>query len=80
MMVHPEFWGLGIGSLLMKAILEQAERRLGLTRIELQVHTDNVAGIRLYDNFGFVIEGTKRLHSYGDGGWVDTYLMARLTN
>ncbi|MGD8805826.1 MAG: GNAT family N-acetyltransferase [Chloroflexota bacterium] len=78
MMVHPDYWGLGIGSSLMEAILDWADRKLSLTRIELQVHTDNAAGIRLYEKFGFAIEGTKRFQTYGDGGWIDTYFMARI--
>ncbi len=78
MMVHPDFWGLGVGSRLMEALLDRAEKSLNLARIELEVHTDNPAGIRLYEKFGFVIEGTKRFHSYGGGGWSDTYFMARL--
>lgn len=78
MMVHPDFWDQGVGSRLLEEVLSLADRELQLTRIELQVHTDNVAGIRLYEKYGFAIEGTKRLHTYGAGGWADTYFMARI--
>lgn len=78
MMVHPDYWGMGVGSRLMAAILEKANRELSLARIELQVHTDNIAGIRLYEKFDFVVEGTKRFHTFGGGGWTDTYFMARI--
>lgn len=78
MMVHPDFWGKGIGTCLMKSILELADNWLNLQRIDLEVNTDNSAGIRLYKKFGFVIEGTKRNHIYGDGRWADSYFMARL--
>jgi putative acetyltransferase len=78
MMVSPDYWGLGIGSRLMAAVLELADNWLNLKRVELEVHTDNPAAVHLYEKFGFEIEGTKRFHSFGDGRWTDTYLMSRL--
>ncbi|MEW5987789.1 MAG: GNAT family N-acetyltransferase [Chloroflexota bacterium] len=78
MMVHPDYWGQGIGTRLMEAILDLADNWLNLKRVELDVNTDNPAGIRLYKKMGFVIEGTKRKHAYGDGRWADSYFMARI--
>lgn len=78
MMVHPNFWGQGIGSRLMEAILDLADNWLNLKRVELEVNIDNPAAIRLYEKFGFVAEGTKRMHTYGDGRWADSYFMARI--
>ncbi len=78
MKVHSAYWGLGIGSLLVKSVTNLADNWLKTTRIELDVNTDNPAAIHLYQKFGFVIEGTKRLHGYGDGRWADSYFMARI--
>lgn len=78
MMVAPDYWGLGIGSRLMAAVVDLADNWLNIKRLELEVHTDNPAAVHLYEKFGFEIEGTKRFHTYGDGRWTDTYLMARL--
>lgn len=78
MMVHPDYWGKGIGTKLMEAVLDLADNWLNLKRVELEVNTDNPAGIRLYEKFGFVIEGTKRFHTYGDGRWADSHVMARI--
>ena len=78
MMVHPDFWGQGIGSRLMEAVLDLADNWLNLKRVELEVNIDNPAAIRLYEKFGFVVEGTKRMHAYGDGRWADSYFMARI--
>lgn len=78
MMVHPDYWSQGIGSKLMDAILNIADNWLNLKRVELEVHTDNPAGVHLYRKFGFEIEGTKRFQSLGDGRWTDSYFMARL--
>jgi L-phenylalanine/L-methionine N-acetyltransferase len=78
MMVHPGFWGVGVGSALMRQMIDLADNWLNLKRVELDVNTDNPAGLRLYDKFGFVIEGTRRMHVYGDGRWADSYFMARV--
>jgi GNAT superfamily N-acetyltransferase len=75
---NPEYWGMSIGTQLMDAILDLADNWLNLKRVELEVNTDNPAGVRLYEKSGFVIEGTKRFHTYGDGRWADSYFMARV--
>ena len=70
--------GQGIGSALMQAILAQADNWLNILRIELTVYTDNAAALRLYQKFGFVIEGTHRAFALRDGVYVDAHAMARL--
>ena len=67
-----------IGTALMEAAVDLADNWLGLTRIELEVYTDNWAGIALYEKFGFEIEGTHRRFAFRDGEYVDAYSMARL--
>lgn len=76
--VHPDYWGRGVGSALMEAVVDLADKWLNLKRVELDVNVDNAAGIRLYENFGFEVEGTRRFHAYGDGRWADSYFMARI--
>jgi putative acetyltransferase len=78
MMVHPDFHNRGVGSALIAAALNLADNWLNLTRVDLQVYTDNPAAIHLYKKFGFEIEGTLRRFSYRDGQYVDSYTMARL--
>ncbi|MBK8905835.1 MAG: GNAT family N-acetyltransferase [Anaerolineaceae bacterium] len=78
MMVHPAYWGQGIGSRLMAAITDLADNWLNVVRLELEVNVDNPAGVRLYEKFGFVIEGTKRWHAFGDGRLADSHFMARV--
>ncbi len=78
MMVHPDYWSMGIGSQLMAGLLEIADNWLGLTRIELEVNTDNPSAVNLYKKFGFEIEGTHKLHAFGNGRWADSHFMARL--
>ncbi|MGI8690871.1 MAG: GNAT family N-acetyltransferase [Thermomicrobiales bacterium] len=78
MAVHDDFQGQRVGSALMAAMLELADRWLDLRRIELQVYADNAAAVHLYEKFGFVIEGSLRAYAYRSGAYVDTYAMARL--
>ena len=68
----------GVGSRLMAALLDVADRWLGCLRIELEVYTDNVAAIALYRKFGFEHEGTHRAFALRNGRYVDCHTMARL--
>ena len=78
MAVRDDWHGKGAGSALMGAAIDLADKWLNLTRLELDVYTDNEPAIRLYKKFGFVIEGTLVRYAYRDGQYVDTYAMARL--
>jgi len=70
--------GRGVGSALMAALLDAADRWLGCLRIELTVYTDNAGAIALYRKFGFEIEGTHRAYALRDGSYADVHAMARL--
>ncbi len=78
MMVHPAYWGRGIGRQLMAAITDLADNWLNIKRLELEVNVDNPAGVRLYEKFGFLIQGTKRWHAFGDGRLADSHFMGRI--
>lgn len=76
--VHDEWQGKGIGTALMHAAIDFADKWLNLTRLELEVYTDNEPAIHLYERFGFEREGTLRQYAFRDGRYVDSYMMARL--
>lgn len=78
MCVSPAWWGRGVGSELMRRLLEWADNWAGLLRIELGVFTDNARAIALYRKFGFELEGTQRAWALRDGAYVDSLMMARL--
>ncbi len=75
--IHDQWQGQGVGSALMKAAINLADRWLNLTRLELTVFTDNEPAIRLYERAGFKIEGRFRKFAFRDGEFVDAYAMAR---
>jgi L-phenylalanine/L-methionine N-acetyltransferase len=78
MFVHDAYQGRGIGTLLMEALIDAADRWLGLVRVELEVYPDNERAVRLYERFGFQVEGRKRLNTWRDGRYVDSLVMGRL--
>jgi putative acetyltransferase len=78
MAVHDQWQGQGIGTALVKAAIELADRWLNLRRLELIAYTDNERALGLYKKFGFEIEGLLRRYAFRDGAFVDAYLLARL--
>lgn len=76
--VHDRFQGQGIGSQLLAAAVDMADNWLNLSRLELEVYTDNQAALALYRKFGFVIEGEAVEHAFRNGELVNSYFMARL--
>jgi len=69
--------GRGIGSALMERTLADAKAK-GFTRIELTVRVDNERAKKLYEKFGFSVEGLCRRHMRVHGEYKDSYLMALL--
>ena len=78
MMVRDDWHGKGVGTAMMRAVIDLADKWLNLARIELTVFTDNESAIALYRKFGFEIEGTHRKYAFRDGDFVDAYAMARI--
>jgi putative acetyltransferase len=76
--VHEEWQGKGVGTALIRAIVDLADHWVNLTRLELEVFVDNETAIRLYERFGFQVEGTLRQHAFRDGQYVDSMVMGRL--
>jgi L-phenylalanine/L-methionine N-acetyltransferase len=78
MTVAKAWQGRGVGSALMAALTDYADRWAGVLRVELNVYTDNARAIALYRRFGFVEEGIGRAYALRDGVYVDALMMARL--
>ncbi|THK37415.1 GNAT family N-acetyltransferase [Ensifer sp. MPMI2T] len=78
MSVHDDYRRRGIGRALLEALINAADRWLGISRIELTVFTDNEAAIGLYRQAGFVTEGVLKSWALRDGALADVLVMARL--
>lgn len=70
--------GRGVGSVLMREMINLCDNWLRIERIELTVFADNPSALALYRKFGFEIEGTGRKFALRNGEYVDAYYMARM--
>ena len=77
-LVHTGYQDQGVGTALMKTLLDLADNWLMLVRVELEVFADNARAIHLYEKFGFEKEGLMRMTAVRGGTYMDEYKMARL--
>ena len=78
--LHQDFHGVGLGTAMMKRLLKLA-REQGMHKITLYVVADNQIAIRLYQKFGFEIEGRIRDSFFGeDGKYHDMLVMGKILN
>jgi phosphinothricin acetyltransferase len=69
--------GLGIGTLLLRALV-QASEAAGVWTLQASVFPENVASIRVHLAAGFREVGRReRIGRYSDGRWRDTVLLER---
>jgi RimJ/RimL family protein N-acetyltransferase len=75
--VAKSHWGQGIATAMVQDAVSWATTA-GVTRLELTVHTTNLAAIAVYLRCGFEVEGRRRRSLLVDGAHVDEYLMSWL--
>lgn len=51
--------GRGIGKFLMSELLARA-KMLGVKSVTLEVRSDNIPALNMYESFGFTVEGVRR--------------------
>ena len=72
-----DYWNLGIGGRMMEECIKWCKEH-GVTQIELDVVKNNDRAVKMYQNFGFEIIGTKEnALRYQDGTYADEYLMVK---
>jgi len=71
----PDYREKGIGQRLIAEVL-RASRACGLERVELAVFADNMRARRLYEKFGFIVEGVRPRRAKIDGRYIDEVLMS----
>lgn len=75
--VARDYWGMGIGSSLMKLALDQAKEN-GFEQLELGVCSDNERAIYLYQKYGFQQCGVwDNAFKLKDGTYRDEILMSK---
>ena len=66
-----EYWGKGIGTELVKLLLEYGFKELNLHKITVDVVVPNLSSIRCIEKNGFRLEGTLKKEMYIDGKYYD---------
>lgn len=75
--LYRAFWGLGIGTALMREILAGA-KAAGFEQAELEVVSANAPAIGLYKKMGFEVTGTiPHAFKYKDGSYRDFLFMVK---
>jgi ribosomal-protein-alanine N-acetyltransferase len=70
--VHNHFRKQGIGRLLVDGMIKWCKRE-SISKMTLEVRVSNDSAIKLYEKFGFIIEGKRKAY-YTDTG-EDAYIM-----
>jgi RimJ/RimL family protein N-acetyltransferase len=73
--VLKEYWGLGIGKILIKSLIDWAIQGKVIRKINLRAREDNMRALNLYKDMGFHQEGIITRDSYIDGRFFNSILM-----
>lgn len=76
--VIKDYRGKGVGSNLMRKIIEKIEERPGIIKINLQVAETQKPAIDLYKKYGFKEVGTQKKELSLDGKFYDVVLMEKI--
>ncbi|MHC5037395.1 MAG: GNAT family N-acetyltransferase [Planctomycetota bacterium] len=71
-------WGKGVGSRLLEEGVAWAGANDNVVKLALKVHESNDRAIRLYEKFGFTVEGNLEKDIFLNGVYYDSLLKARL--
>ncbi|MEM3374148.1 MAG: GNAT family N-acetyltransferase [Candidatus Woesearchaeota archaeon] len=76
--VHPNYFGKGLGTLLLETALENA-RKKGFKRAEAEIVKNNKSSLKIAKKLGFKIEGKKnKAFISDDNNYLDTYIVGKL--
>jgi RimJ/RimL family protein N-acetyltransferase len=72
-----EYRNMGIGTAIMKQLVEWAKSQSTLEKISLTVFSTNVPAINLYRKFGFEVEGISKRQYRIEGQYADEITMGK---
>lgn len=73
-----KYQGQGIGTELIRQLIEWAKGNGITTRISLDTRADNVKAVSLYLKFGFIVEGCRKNSTLLNGTYYDLYVMGMM--
>ncbi len=76
MSVRKEYYNLGLGTIMMEFIINQA-KKMNKYKLELEVRSDNLNAVHLYEKFGFKQEGTLEKGFFVDKKYIDLLIMGK---
>lgn len=74
--IHKDFWGRGIGTIVMNQLIEESERN-GIWSLMSGVFPENESSIQLHLKHNFRIIGTRERIAKLDNQWRNTVLLQR---
>ena len=76
----PEWRNRGIGTAMIRQLIDYCRQSPAIHRLELGVYTNNPRAIHVYEKLGFEHEGVDReaFWKANEGGYLDSYRMAIL--
>jgi [ribosomal protein S5]-alanine N-acetyltransferase len=76
--LHPDFWGRGLMTEALRAVVDHGHRGFGLNRIEAWTLPGNAASDRVLEKAGFQYEGTLREKGRFKGKFHDFRMFGRV--
>lgn len=72
---EPEYWGRGIGSAMIRLVVEYLVRERGAGRVVMDPVTTNLRAIRAYEKCGFRKVRLAPAKEFAEGQWRDCWIM-----
>ena len=69
--LNPAYWGQGIMTEALRAVLKHGFEKMGLNRIQVIIDSKNTRSLKLVHRLGFKKEGVLRQSSYFNGQFLD---------
>ncbi|RBP03732.1 GNAT family N-acetyltransferase [Rossellomorea aquimaris] len=76
--LHPDYWGKGIGTLLGSALVERGFSELNLHKISATCDPQNISSQKVLTKIGMTLEGRIRHDLKMKNGWRDSLLFGLL--